>query len=232
MSGEYTFRDQLRDRSPAWLRTGNNEKLLYSLVVILDDLGDALVQGIKSRFPGAVDMSVLGLTGQERRLRRGLTEPETEYADRLRYWWDAHRTRGSPITLLEQLSIRYGGGFSAELLYRNGRRYSLAAAEPGEKIGAITRDSFVWDPDDTPERWARWWLLCYSDAFTTPEAAADLAVIPREWNAAHCNGKVIVLGAGAALIDYHSPHLIDQPVTVDTATAAVIIEVEGLWRTI
>jgi hypothetical protein len=220
MAGEYTFRDQLRDRSVSWLKTGNNERLLYSLAVILDNLGDALTQGIKSRYPGLVDMSVLGLTGQERRIRRGLTESETAYADRLRYWWDAHRTRGSPVTLLEQMSIRYEHAFPIELISRNGRRYTLSTS------GEITRDSVVWSPDMEPERWARWWMICYTDSITTPEQLADLAVIPREWNAAHCNGTVILLGTNAALIDYHSPHMIDQPVTVDTPNAATFIQIE------
>lgn len=221
MAGEYTFRDQVRDRSPSWLQLGLNQKILYSLTVIVDTLGDALVQGIKSRYPGLVDSSTLGLIGSERRIRRGVNESDEVYAERLTHYWQAHRTRGSGYSLLEQVGLRYSYAFPAELLYRNTRRYTL------DTSGAITWDDVpTWNPDPYPERWARWWLFCYTDIITDPDDVADLVALCREWNAAHCQGTIVIIGSGGALIDYHSPHLIDEPDTVDTPNPATYLQVQ------
>lgn len=219
MSGEYTFRDEMRDKSPYWLANGRNQKLLYSLTVILDCLGDALVQGIKSRYPGLVDMSTLGFIGQERRIRRGITESDETYALRLQHWLDYHRVRGSPYPLLEQIGIRYDHAFPVDLVYRNGRRYRLDTA------GNITRDVVPWSPSGPPELWGQWWLLCFTDSITTAQDRSELAALAREWNAAHCHGRIALLTSTSTIIAYHPPHLIDEPDTIDTPDPVTYIEV-------
>ena len=216
----YQFRQQVYDNSPSWLQQGLNQKLMFANGLTLDALGDALIEGIQSRFPGLQGYQALGLTGEERRIRRGLTEDDATYAERLRGYLDYHRTRGGPYAMLTQMSIRYANAFKIDLVYRNGRRYTL------NLDGTITRDVVPsWNPDPFPEHWARWWMIVYSDAFTSADAQRDLAIIPREWGNAHCQGQIIVLGSGAYLIDYHSPDLIDQPSTINTPTAAIYIEV-------
>jgi hypothetical protein len=213
-----TFRDEIRLRSPSWLRTGTAERILYSVGFHLDGLADALAAGIKSRFPNYYSPETLPLIGRERRIRRGTAESDTTYASRLRRWFDAHRHRGNPYELLRQVHAYYApNNFDVELVYRSGRRFSM------DVDGVVTRDDITWDPDHpdyTDETgWARWWLFFHwpgtiagDDGLwgdpgvwgdggiwgsnQTPEFIRDLADVPADWNAGHCFGHVVLMPPG------------------------------------
>lgn len=217
-----TFRDRLRRASPPWLQHGWAEKLLYAYGAQVDAFADALVAGVKMRFPNLYSPESLPLIGRERRIARGLLEDDATYASRLTRWLDDHRRRGGPYALLAQLHAYYHpNDFPVQLIYRSGRRYSM------DVNGNVTRDDITWSPDAQPDKWARWWLLMFTDAYPLPLSAqdtADIALIPTEWNAAHCFGSVILLPTGGEIID--SPGLIDQPGTIDTTVAATTIPIQ------
>jgi hypothetical protein len=227
------FRDALRDKSPRWLQRGNAGRLLYALGVHIDAFADALLAGIRQRFPGAYSYDSLPELGRERRIRRGRIETDPVYATRLARWLDDHRRRGGPYALLSQLHAHFApANFPIDLLYYpsallggEAQRYRLATD------GTITRDTVAWLPDDDAEHWARWWLV-----FSWPDAIAgdgfwdgpgewdpdpeevqplgvwdsdlslqdviDLRVVPREWNAAHALGYLVLLAPGTELWDY------------------------------
>jgi hypothetical protein len=188
-----TYRDTLWRLSPPWLQTGLAQQILYSIAVQLDAAGDALVAGVKLRFPNLYSAESLGPIGKERRIRRGLSEGDEPYASRLIRWWIDHRTRGGPYALLQQLFYHYSPNtFPIVLLYRSG---ALFVMDPD---GTITPNVSV---SRNVAQWARWVLLYFTDSVTMADAE-DLKIIPREWIAAHCLGEIILMPTGARLWGY------------------------------
>jgi hypothetical protein len=211
-----TWRDTLRQIVPVWLRGKNLGGVLFAVGSIVDTMNDALVGSVKARFPGKYGTEPYGIIGRERRIRRGRTEPDATYQQRLVGWLDAHALRGGPIALLQQLWQHYApNNFAIELVYANGRRFSLAVD------GSITWDDVG---DFHTAEWAHWTLYfhwpdpvhtdgVWDDAGTwddggvwdsdlTPQEVTDLRLIPREWNAAHCFGNVVLLNSSIELWDY------------------------------
>ena len=218
-----TYRDTIRKLSPPWLQNGLAEGILYAIAVQIDAFGDAVAAGVKQRFPGLYSMESLPLIGRERRILRGRTEDDATYAARLPRWRIDHRRRGGPYALLAQIYAHYApSNFAIQLVYASGRRFSM------DTSGVVTRDDIGWLPDAFTSLWARWWLFFQTDAFGAPtgDALDDIKAIPRAWNAAHCLGYVVLLPAGAELIDYPDDGPIDQAGTIDTTVAATTIAVD------
>lgn len=211
-----TFRDTLRKICPPWLQHGFAERLLYPIGAHLDILGDALVAGIKLRFPNEYSAESLPWLGRERRIRRGINESDEIYGNRMRRWLDDHARRGGPYAMLAQLYAHYAAApFEIELVNFNGGRYTLATD------GTITHDVIVWAPDTDADHWARWWLLyhwptpvtddgVWEDPGTWGDGGAwgtglslaeveDLRTIPAEWNSAHTQGTIVLIGPGGEL---------------------------------
>lgn len=225
-----TFRNRMREVwSLPWQQTGNNERILYAISIIADLLGDAVAAGIASRFPGVYSYESLGIIGHERRITRGPYESDATYALRLRRWLDDHRRRGSAYAMLAQLHAYYAPqNFPITLIYRSGRRFHMAAD------GTITRDivegGFVID-DELPQKWARWWLFYETDHFgapsaLTPEDIADLRHVPREWNAAHCLGTIVVMTPGTELWNWPLGRTWDESGTWDVPGDVAFIPVD------
>jgi hypothetical protein len=213
-----TFRDMLRLKSPMWLQRGLGEKILYAIGLHMDGFGEALVQGVKARFPGVGNPEALALIGRERRIRRGREESDQAYVARLQRWLDDHRTRGGPYALLSQLYAHYTPNqFQIDLVYASGRRFRLLTS------GEIARDD-AWSA--VVEQWARWTLF-YSWPVTpspsvvhwgdvgrtwgdgkvwgsslTVSEVTDLRLIPREWIAAHAIGEIVLLTPDVLLWGY------------------------------
>jgi len=177
-----TFRDTMWRSVPPWLKTGIAQKYLYAITVQLDAAGDALVAGVKMRFPNLYSSDSLAEIGTERRIRRGLSESDENYASRLVRWFVDHRVRGGPYALLSQLYYHYQPNtFQIDLVYASGGRFVL------HPDGTITHDVIATTPTTA---WAHWQLLYYDATVDTD----DVTTIPREWIAAHCLGEIVLLG--------------------------------------
>jgi hypothetical protein len=219
-----TYRDSLRKLSPPWLQNGRAERILYALGVHVDAFGDALVAGVKQRFPGHYSFESLPLLGRERRIRRGLAETNETYAPRLTRWRLDHRRRGGPYALLAQLYAYYApNNFPITLVYQSGRRYSM------DVHGRVVRDDIVWSPDASTAQWARWWLFFETDTFgsaPTADQIVSIKSVPREWNAAHCLGYIVLRLPGTEIIDQPGGGSIDQVGMINTPglTAAIAID--------
>jgi hypothetical protein len=220
-----TYRDEIRRRCPPWLQRGTAERYMYALGLLVDTFGDALVAGVKHRFPNLYSPEALGLIGRERRISRGRTELDGTYAGRLCRWLTDHQLRGGPYALLAQLHAHFSPNtFPIELVYYSGRRFSMAAD------GTVVRDDIVWSPDTDTARWARWWLFYNTDAF--PEFLdvvdrEDLRLVPRQWNAAHTLGWIVLLRGGVELWNWPLGHVWNEPGTWNTR-APTYIEVDPL----
>jgi len=212
-----TFRDVVWALSPPWLRRGLAQKILYSVAVQLDAGGDALNAGIKIRFPGVYSNESLSMIGQERRIRRGLHEEPPNYAARLTQWLVDHRVRGGAYAMLKQLWVHYyPENFPIVLWYPSGARYSLA------EDGTITR--FVPPVPLLTPKWASWSLLYFSDSFTAADET-DLVLIPRDWNAAHCLGQIIVMPTDSELWDYPPDWLWNDALPWNSADSSIRMQV-------
>lgn len=207
-----TFRDLIRQVSPGWLQIGTGEKVSYAIGVQVDAFGEALVAGLKSRFPNVYSSETLPLIGRERRIRRGLTESSASYATRLLRWLGDHRRRGGPHALLAQMrEYLLPVTFPIHLIYQSGARYIM------DESGNVTRD-LLSAPAVPVARWARWWLLMYTEDLAEV-TADDLASVPREWIAAHCQGELLVMGPDSELWDYPPTNTWDEAGTWDTGDA-------------
>lgn len=211
-----TYRDILLAKVPQWLSRGVGGKFLYTMGLHMDALGDALAAAVKLRFPGLYTTETLPLSGQDRRIRRGRTETDEVYATRLIRWLDDHLTRGGPYAMLAQLHAHYAPtNFPIHLVYRSGRRFIMDAS------GAVTRD-FAWQSQ--AEDWAQWQLFFFNgstytsdglwsdpgtwsdggvwDSTVPYEEVVDFRLVPREWNAAHCKGQIVLINGAVELWDY------------------------------
>jgi hypothetical protein len=220
-----TFRDTIRRLSPPWLQNGLAEKILYSIGIQADGFGDALKAGIQQRFPGYYSFDSLPFLGRERRIYRGRSESDESYAARLSGFLASHQLRGGPYALLSQLFYYWRpANFPIDLVYFNGRRFSM------DVDGNVTRDTTVWHPDDNAAKWARWWLFYYTDqwAATPPTDAetAELRLVPRQWNAAHPFGTIVLFPGDAELWNWPPGHTWNESGTWNVGGTARYIEVE------
>jgi hypothetical protein len=212
-----TFRDTVWRAVPPWLKIGTAQRLLYSIAVQLDAAGDAIVAGVKMRFPNVYSSDSLPEIGSERRIRRGLTETSENYSARLRRWFEDHRRRGGAYALLKQLFFHYApDNFPIALWYPSGTRYLM------DVEGHIT-----WTLPAAPSHianWARWSLLYFTDDLGDVPLD-DLVIVPRDWIAAHCFGEVIVMPTGTELWDYPPDRLWNNPRTWNTADSSFRVQV-------
>lgn len=224
-----TWRDRVRLVTPPWLRNGVAAKLLYAIAMQFDALTDMVTAAVKIRFPGLYSDESLPMIGRERRIRRGRVEPSATYAKRLPRWLTDHKTRGGPYAMLAQLFAYYDGNhFPIRLVYRSGRAFDM------DVDGNVTMLDVTWNPDAVPEQWARWWLIyqlpdaipaarkygdpglkygagaTYGSGFTSTEIY-DLRVVPREWNAAHAIGHLVLIHLNGGAVYGIPPHKYGEP---------------------
>lgn len=209
-----TFRDTIREKAPPWLREGLGGALLWAIGLHMDAFADALVAGVKLRFPGLYSNESLPLLGRDRRIRRGRAEADEIYATRLRRWIDDHRTRGGPFAMLAQLAAHYASApMEIHLVYRSGRRFVMTEG------GTVTIDDL---PLTNVQDWAKWTLYFFWPtgpavetwgtgdwggarvwgSNLTPNEIVDMRLVPKEWNAAHCFGRIVLLTPEAKLWGY------------------------------
>jgi hypothetical protein len=214
---------------------------MYAMAVHADALGDSIAAAVKSRFPNYYSAESLPYIGRDRKISRGRAEADAVYASRLNRWLDDHQTRGGPYAMLAQVYAHFATApFAVDLVYFSGRRFQMDVA------GAVsTRDDYSWTPDTDTARWARWWLFYYwpteilsdgiwDDAGTwsdggvwdsdlTAANVSDLRLVPREWNAGHAMGIVVLLSGDLELWDYPAGTWDDSGLWTDRGPAQLAI---------
>lgn len=187
-----TFATGITQIGPPWLQRTTGGKLVGAIGDVFDDLITRTSEGVQMRFPtDSPDPDALAHVGKDRRIRRGIGETATEYARRLRPWLAAHKRRGSPYALLEQLYTYLHATVPPpyDLVAYSGLRHSV------DVNGVITRDQIAWSGDGSG-KWARIWIYFYvgtDPGVLTEDQKEVYRAIPREWNAAHIEKTTIVL---------------------------------------
>lgn len=238
------LRDAVRRVVPWWAgrELSRPGKYLWAIALHADALVDACAEGVKIRFPLFYSAETLPVIGRQRRIRRGPNESDEVYGTRLHRWWDDHKRRGGPYAMLAQIRAYFDPvAFRVQLVYRSGRRYTMPID------GEIVRDDIVWEPDNVPEKWARWWLF-YDwptavledglwdepgtwndggvwDSGLTPAEVADLRAVPREWNAAHPYGTIVLFAPNTGELWDFPVGTWDEPGGIWTAVATAKLEI-------
>lgn len=207
-----TARDAIFRDAPRWLRAFIGQRLNYAGALVQDAITEAATLGARARFPLGGALSVAGALealGRERRIPRAPWMTDEQYAAKLPGWLDAHRTRGNPYAMLEQLRTRYADApFPIELVYLgSGKRYTLPMDG-----SPITTDTVTLP---ATSKWCRWMLVYQlpdliprDGAWDSPgvwddggvwdlewseDVLEDWLRIPADWNAAHSTGFLALL---------------------------------------
>jgi hypothetical protein len=200
---------------PPWLRRTRGAKVMLGLGDVTAELFHRTSDSIAARFPYAVPGAEdsLPYIGRDRVITRGPLEDDATYAARLATWWDAHKRRGGPYALLEQLYLFLVNVEPRQwdLVYRNGVRFILDGTAPSiDDPNLITRDKLT---VSLGPRWARVVLFALYNAYPviTIEQRDAYTQIPRDWNAGHVEPIPTVAVWGGGVWDYPEGVLWDEP---------------------
>jgi hypothetical protein len=241
------FRELLSTIVPPWLRRRIGGGIMYAFALQFDALVELVAAAVKIRFPGVYSAESLPLLSRERGIRQGHGETDISFGKRLNAFLPAHKDRGGPYQLLEQIFARYrystNGAFPVHLVYTSGARFDMATD------GTITRDALSFTVGLGPEDWAHWTLVyewpvvvladgiwddpgfyddgAVWDSELTVAETTDLRLIPTEWNNGHCKGHVVLLSPGQALWDVPPEDWDEVPLgTWGDGTAAEPVQLE------
>lgn len=148
--------------SPPWLRRTIGAAFMQGLGAPVEVQVDRNLEGLRMRFPGGgADDDALGYLGRQRRILRGPGELAGTFSDRLRRWWDSHRTRGGAYALLTQMhAYLRATNPGLEIVYISNSGTADARIDAD---GVITRGGNVpagWIGDgENPPKWARFFLF-------------------------------------------------------------------------
>lgn len=166
------FRHALRAFVPPWLSNRpatpkspayqNGFKYLYAQALMLDIMMDVAVQALKARYPGLCQPDALPLIGQDRRIVRGLTEPDDMYAARLRAYLDSWRVAGNSYNMLAQLAPLFAPATVPLMRIVTNTGVWLTLNGDGSIVRQVL-NNWNWD-GSTDDRWARCWVIIYSGA--------------------------------------------------------------------
>lgn len=152
------YRDAIlgRGASPSWLRRTVGGQLLYTIGLHIDLLQFILVQGVKARFPG-FHPDFTPYLCRQCGITRGPEETEEQISERLRFWRQSRRAKGSWTALLWQLR-----GY---LSPHNPRIRIVSARGRYQEIsstGEITVGDMVWNWDGLTSTYPkRFWVLIW-----------------------------------------------------------------------
>lgn len=168
---------------PSWLVEDEQEKVNFSLTLIMDGFLERLYQGVAAPLASVGTETALSLIGRDRKITRGFAEPAETYRERLVRWLDDHKIRGGPRARMAQLWA-YLNPYRVMLrnVADNESRSVWDTLEAGfeedddtDTADAITRDvrsgsdrNWNWDGTHTPKLWSRFWTIVYPTTSTEP----------------------------------------------------------------
>jgi hypothetical protein len=158
--------------SPTWLTNGEGGLVGYALDLVADAFVERCRLGLMARLPqndptGATTAppDALAAMGRDRRVVRGISDTDAQYAARLLLWLDDRKTCGNPFTLMRQLAGYCGPGVSFRTVDNSGNWYARSAT--GVETSSINLANWNWDGDAT--QWSRGWVIIYPGTLWTAE---------------------------------------------------------------
>ena len=160
----YKFAEHFDKLAPWWLTIGEGGLLIRSLLSGVDDTISRCYQSLLARFPGHCQPDALQYIGHDRKIVRGINEPDLAYAARLIRWLDDHATRGNPFALMGQLQAYCQAPVMIRTVDNSGNWSTLAG--DGTKSVSLARANWNWDGGTT--QWSRFWVIIYPVGGVTP----------------------------------------------------------------
>lgn len=155
------FRRVFKALGPGWLTSGDGEKVLYSVGVMLDATLERARQALVSRFPEYAETEdALGYLGRDRLIIRGRNESAASYAKRLVEWRYplGHRVRGNAYAMLRQIRAYFLDRTTQFTIDRRGTWHTIDA--DGNETRQTESGTWNWDAEPSSS-WARFWLGVY-----------------------------------------------------------------------
>ncbi len=100
----FHFREFVKAVSPPWLSGYNGYRVMYDLGLQVDALAEYLRIGAQQGFPSYCEPEALAYIGQDRGIRRGVSETDASYRARLKAAPVTWKRAGSPVVLLPQIA--------------------------------------------------------------------------------------------------------------------------------
>jgi hypothetical protein len=164
-----TFRRLRKFIAPRWLTEGMGGLVGYSLDLVKDAYVRRMELGHLARFPQngpngeTAPPDALAVHGLSRRLLRGRTETDAQYALRLTKWLDDRAKVGTPFALAQKIQEYVGADASGakaqvKTVDNVGNWFVLNA--DGTKQTYLSQGNWQWDGDTA--QWARFWVIIHA----------------------------------------------------------------------
>jgi hypothetical protein len=160
------FRDSIVEVSPPWLteRGGVAEAIQYAEGLVVDAIGQMMIEGVKAAMPGIGTTEALSLIGRDMQIDRGPLETDQHYVDRLRVAIDSHRVKGSAGELLKQLSAWFSPSVATPIrLVSNAAVWHEINLTTLVVTKTVVGTNWTWDAL-TATQWSRGWVVIDSSA--------------------------------------------------------------------
>lgn len=198
-----TFRDFIKGALPSWLTSGDGEKIQFVHALMMDLFLDRALSGLRCGFPSTTpDDTGLGKIGQDRLIRRGLSESRASYVARLQKYLPSLQRMGTAFELIRQIRAYINAPVMVRVVDGAGNWYEINGA--GTKTFRPYLQNWNWDGDT--RNLGRLWVIIYSEqgpwscptyddghdygdagfawgGSFTPEIASDLKSLATEWTA-------------------------------------------------
>ena len=160
-----------------WLNQGRNKAILQTVGKALDSVTDAIVEGVKSRFPGVGPNDALEQHARERGLLQGPDEPDSVFIQRLSGWLEERKLKGNPYALMRQLQAYfYGHEFGFRVVNSRAAWYTLYSDGRTDYYRPPINSPRTWTWDTNDDVWWRYWVIIYPPAgfWTTAGTFGDV----------------------------------------------------------
>jgi hypothetical protein len=206
-----TFRSVFRKLLPWWLNTGEGELVGFSIATLLDAVSARVRLGTYAKFPTYAPPDALAHLGRDRRIVRGLSETDENYAARLLRYLDDWKLAGNPFALMTQLRAFLGADLKMRTVDNSGNWYSIDT--DGTRTVNLAQGNWDWDGD--ADKWSRFWVIIYPNGYwstitwgsglqwgqpgltwgstATSEEVAGVRSIVTEWKPAGCRCPHIII---------------------------------------
>jgi len=197
--------------APRWLTTGDGELNLYSLHLIVDAWLERARLGVYARFPEYAPADALAAIARDRKMIRGINEPQSSFAVRLNRWLDSHKLNGNPFVLCQQIRDFLQANIVVRTVDQNGNWFWINA--DGSHHYQLSAGQWNWD-STTNTNWSRFWVIIYPSSIwttggkyadgsvytaskvwglsATPDEIKGLRTIVAQWKPAHAKCEFII----------------------------------------